>query len=112
MTLYLIRNSRLDPDWAQVDRQTMTISGRAIASLIHTQGLGDLYRIYLTAQRDGVDYNLAYIPATFNAPHKEEFDTAYMRALFDLAYSMAVKGLSLAEDAPGLFTALKPAWVS
>ena len=72
--LYLIRNARLDPDWAQVERQTMSIAARAVASLIHSQGIGDIYRIYATAVRDGVDFNLAFIPSTFNAPHKEEFD--------------------------------------
>jgi predicted acylesterase/phospholipase RssA len=91
-TLYVIRNSRLDPDWAQVERRTLSIAGRAISSLIHTQGLGDLYRIFLTAQRDGLDFNLAYIPSHFNAPHKEEFDTEYMRALFALGYDMAAGG--------------------
>jgi predicted acylesterase/phospholipase RssA len=40
--LYLIRNARLDPDWAQVERQTMSVAGRAVASLIHSQGIGDL----------------------------------------------------------------------
>jgi hypothetical protein len=60
---------------------TLTIAGRAVASLITTQGVGDLYRIYAIAQRDRVDFNLAYIPNTFNAPHPQEFDTAYMRAL-------------------------------
>jgi predicted acylesterase/phospholipase RssA len=91
-TLYVIRNSRLDPDWAQVERRTLSIAGRAISSLIHTQGVGDLYRIYLTAQRDSLDFNLAYIPASFNAPHKEEFDTEYMRALFKVGFDMAAKG--------------------
>src|SRR5262247_3132770 len=43
--LYVIRNARLDPDWAQVERSTMSIAGRAISSLIQTQGVGDLYRI-------------------------------------------------------------------
>ena len=90
--LYIIRNSRLDPEWAQVDRRTLTIAGRAVSSLIHTQGIGDLYRIYLTAQKDGLDYNLAYIPKSFNVPKKEDFDTAYMRELFDVGYNMAVKG--------------------
>ena len=46
-TLYIIRNARLDPDWASVERRTMTIAARAIGSLTQTQGIGDLYRIYL-----------------------------------------------------------------
>jgi hypothetical protein len=90
--IYVIRNGRLNPEWAQVDRRTLSIAERAIASLIHTQGIGDLYRIYLIAQRDGFDFNLAYIPASFDAPHEEEFDTEYMRALFKLARDMAAQG--------------------
>jgi hypothetical protein len=90
--LYIIRNTRLDPEWAQVDRRTLSIAGRAISSLIQTQGIGDLYRIYLTAQRDGLDYNLAYVPSSFNVPKKEDFDTEYMRKLFDVGYDMALKG--------------------
>ena len=100
-SLYLIRNARLDPDWAEVDRLTYKIAGKAISSLLHSQGIGDLYRIYLVAQRDGVDYNLAYIPPTFKAEHTEDFDTAYMRQLYALGYELAVLWLSLAENAPG-----------
>ena len=99
--LYIIRNTRLDPDWAQVDRRTLTIAGRAVSSLIQTQGIGDLYRIYLTTLKDGLDYNLAYIPSSFNVPKKEDFDTEYMRQLFDLGYSMAAKGYPWQKTPPG-----------
>jgi len=90
-TLYLIRNARLDPEWAQVDRRTLSISFRAITCLIHNQGIGDLYRIYSIAQRDHVKFRLSYIPATFQSPHPGEFDTAYMRALFAVGEKMAVE---------------------
>ena len=90
--LYIIRNSRLDPEWESVDRGVLSIAKRSINLLIHRQGLGNLYRMYLTAQNDGVDYNLAFIPETFNEPHREMFDTEYMRALYGTAYDMAVKG--------------------
>jgi hypothetical protein len=99
--LYVIRNARLDPDWAHVDRSTMSIAGRAVASLIHTQGIGDLYRIYATAQRDGVDFNLTFIPPTFNVPHKEEFDNAYMRALYDVGYEFGAKSRPWMKVPPG-----------
>src|SRR3546814_6548760 len=32
--VYIIRNARLDPDWADVERRTFSIAGRAISSLI------------------------------------------------------------------------------
>lgn len=100
-SLYLIRNARLDPDWAQVERQTMSIAARAVASLIHSQGIGDIYRIYATARRDDVDFNLAFIPSSFDVSHPEEFDNAYMRALYDLGHDMAAKGFPWLKTPPG-----------
>lgn len=99
--VYIIRNARLDPEWAQVERRTMSIAGRAISSLIHTQGIGNLYMIYSTSQRDGVDYNLAYIPTSFKAPHKEDFDTDYMRALYQTGFEMAAPGYPWEKTPPG-----------
>jgi predicted acylesterase/phospholipase RssA len=99
--LYVIRNARLDPDWAQVDRSTMTIASRAISSLIQTQGVGDLYRIYLTAQRDSVDFNLAYIPKSFTRELKEPFEIDYMDALFKVGYDMGAKGYPWVKVPPG-----------
>ena len=91
-TLYIIRNSRLRADRAQVERRTMAVVMRAITSLIQTQGRGDLYRMYALAQRDGIDFNLACIPDDFNASHPADFDTAYMRQLFERGRTMAAHG--------------------
>jgi predicted acylesterase/phospholipase RssA len=99
--LYVIRNARLDPDWAEVERSTMSIGARSVTSLIHSQGVGDLYRIYAATERDGVDFNLAFIPPTFSAPHKEEFDNDYMRALYGEGYDLAVKGYPWLKTPPG-----------
>lgn len=99
--LYIIRNARLDADWMQVQRATMSIAARAVASMIQSQGIGDLYRIYATANRDGVQFNLAFIPSSFQAPHREEFDTEYMRALYDTAYGMGLKGFPWTHAPPG-----------
>ena len=89
---YLIRNARLDPEWASVERRTLSIAGRAISTMIQSSGSNDVLRIYNTTKRDGVDYNLAYIGSDFKAPHKGDFDRAYMNALFDYGYKQAVAG--------------------
>jgi predicted patatin/cPLA2 family phospholipase len=91
---YLIRNAREDPEWADVERRTLSIADRAVSTMIHTSGSNDLLRIYFVTQRDGVDYNLAYIGKDFSAPHAGEFDKAYMNALFDYAYQQARHGYS------------------
>jgi hypothetical protein len=99
--VYLIRNARLDPDWASVDRRTLTIANRSVSSLIETQGIGDLDRLYMTATRDGIDYNLAFIPPTFTTPHMSEFDTHYMRELFETGRSLAAAGYPWQKFPPG-----------
>lgn len=100
--LYVIRNARIDPDWAEVERRTMSIAARAVSSLIHSQSIGDLYKIYAETQRDGINFNLGYIPKSFNAPHEEEFDTDYMRQLFQTGYDQAVNGYHWDKTPPGL----------
>jgi len=100
-TLYIIRNSRLDPDWASVDRRLMSIVGRAVSSLIQTQGMGDLNRMYLTSTRDGLDYNLAYIPRDFTAPKKSDFDVDYMTPLFERGRQLAAAGYHWEKYPPG-----------
>jgi hypothetical protein len=100
--VYIIRNSRVPSTWSPVDRKTINIAGRAIDSLIHTQGIGDLYRIYATTQRDGLDFNLAYIGSDFSAPRAGDFDTAFMKALFDYGYQLARNGYPWKKLPPGL----------
>jgi predicted acylesterase/phospholipase RssA len=99
--VYIIRNARLDPEWADVERRTFSIAGRAISSLIHSQGIGDLYRIYLTTQRDGFDYNLAFIGADFHFEHDEEFDQQFMRALYEYGYKLGSQGYPWRKSPPG-----------
>jgi predicted acylesterase/phospholipase RssA len=100
-SLYVIRNARLDPEWASVKRRTLPIATRAISSLMQTQGIGDLYRIYATSKRDSVDFNLAYIPASFNVPHTKQFDTGYMRSLYEVGYRLGAAGYEWRKVPPG-----------
>jgi predicted patatin/cPLA2 family phospholipase len=100
--VYLIRNSILKPKWVTVERKLTPIAGRSVSSLIRTQGIGDMYRIYLGVKRDGLDYHLAYIPADFNLEPKEPFDPEYMGKLFELGYEMAKKGYPWEKEPPGM----------
>jgi predicted acylesterase/phospholipase RssA len=99
--VFVIRNGRLDPDWADTKRQTMSIAGRAVSSLIQNQGNGDLYRIFATTERDGVDFNLAFIPASFDVPLPEPFDRHYMEELFKVGYELAQAGYPWEKSPPG-----------
>lgn len=104
--LYVIRNAQLGPHWADVTRRTLSIAGRATSSLIQTQGVGDLYRIFSVAQRDDVDFNLASIPNSFKVKLRYPFDPEYMEPLFHLGYDMGKAGYPWAKVPPGYGTDL------
>ncbi len=98
---YLIRDDRLDPEWANTNRQFLTISQRAIATMIHTSGVNDVFRIYATTLRDKVAFRLAFIGTDFPSVEHKPFDQAYMNALFDYAYQKARNGYPWATVPPG-----------
>ena len=107
--MHVVMNARIDPDWAETERKALSIASRAISSMINTQGIGDLYRVYLTAERDGVAFNLAHIPSDFNHPHQEEFDNDFMRALYARGYAYAASGEAWHTQPPGFEAEFRPA---
>jgi hypothetical protein len=99
--VYVIRNSFIKPEYETIEAKILPITNISIGSLIRTQGIGDMYRIYLDCQRDGIEYNLAYIPDTFDMKPNESFDPVYMGELFDLGYQMAKSGYPWIDAPPG-----------
>ena len=79
---WLIRNGRMDAAWASTDRRTLTIAQRAVATMIAAGGYHDAIRIWLNAERDGVEFRVAWIGPEFDVPYSAPFEAAYMRALF------------------------------
>ena len=99
--VFVIRNSFIDPDYTAVKRSILPIAIRSIDSLIRTQGIGDLYKIFALCKRDGNDFNLAYIPSDFTEEPNEGFDPVYMGKLFDLGFQMAKAGYPWNKWPPG-----------
>ena len=102
--VYVIRNSYIDPKYEVTNFKILSIAGRTIASLIRTQGIGDLYEIYALCQRDGNEFHLAYIPETFQHDKTEEFDPVFMTKLFDLGFELAADGYEWKKGPPGFDT--------
>jgi hypothetical protein len=97
---YIIRNGRLDPDWSAVERRTLGIAGRAISTMITVSGYNDVLRIYNNTQRDGIDFNLAFIGSDFTQELPAPFDQEFMRALFDYGYRRALRGYEWVHKPP------------
>ena len=99
---YLIRNAEIFPKWQAVDPGIVSIGGRSLSMLIKTQGLGDIYRIYWTMQRDGIDFNFAYVPDDFKEKPDEMFDKEYMTKLYNYAYEKAKTGYPWLKEPPAI----------
>jgi hypothetical protein len=99
--IFVIRNSQLSTEWKTVRPRVTAIAQRSLGALIRSQGIGDVNQIYLRALRDQIDFNLAYIPPSFDMKPQEEFDPVYMRALFQLGYQMAKDGFPWKKDPIG-----------
>jgi hypothetical protein len=99
--LYVIFNSKLKPKGKTFKPGLRTIARRSISTLINTQGLGDIYRIYLTSQRDKVNFNMAFIPSDIEKKSNEEFDTDYMQELYDYGYKHMIDGYPWKQTLPG-----------
>ncbi|HLZ01928.1 MAG TPA: patatin-like phospholipase family protein [Bradyrhizobium sp.] len=105
--LFVIRNGRIDPQWEPVNDNVVSITQRSLSTLIKNQSIGDLYRIYSVARQDGIDFNLASIPADFTVRTDEPFDQKYMTALFERGYEMGGH-YPWIKSPPGLETAAQP----
>lgn len=101
--VFVIRNTRIKPTWLDVKPVMRSIAPRSVASLIKAQGVGDIYRIYVIAQRDGLDFNLAHIPDELDTNRSDEFNNHVMKVLFDTGYNLARYGYRWTKSPPGFF---------
>ncbi len=99
-TAYVIRNGRLDNEWAAMERSTMDIAERAVSTMIMVSGYNDVIRMYNTTRNDGINFRLAYIGSDFDKKLPEPFDQDFMRALFDYGYQRARRGYDWATKPP------------
>jgi hypothetical protein len=91
--LYIIVNGKITPDFAVIGDGTFSIVARSFYSSVKANTRNTLIATYDFARRNGWQFRLAGIPpdyamtsTTFN------FDTDYMRGLFDLGFSMGRTG--------------------
>ena len=91
-TAYIIRNGRPAPDAKRIERQTLAIASRAIETMVSSNAVGELYRIYATTQRDGIAFKAALIGDDFTEPYREAFDQHYMAKLFEYGRAKGAQG--------------------
>lgn len=99
--LYVIRNGKVDPLYAVVPDDLISLTNRAFLTMSKSQTAGELLRLCLAARRDNVTFRLAHIPADFSAQSQELFDRNYMTSLFRAGFALGQKGAAW-QESPGL----------
>lgn len=100
--LYIIRNDKMSATFEFTPAKLIPLAKRSIASLVRTQGIGDLFRLYVTAQMNDFGYFLAHVPNDFHMATDELFDPDYMRPLFQIGYQHGLQGGCWRSTPPGL----------
>lgn len=97
---WIIRNGRLDAEWAAVDRRAISIAGRAVSTMTAASGYNDVVRMYFVTRQDEVDFNLAFITPRFTETFTEPFEQRYMRALYAYGLARAKRGFEWTKVPP------------
>ncbi|MDD3495459.1 MAG: hypothetical protein PHU11_06180, partial [Dysgonamonadaceae bacterium] len=83
---WLIRNTKITPEYHAVDLWLSDIAGRSVSTLIKYQGRDNLKSIIAVAKRDGFKVHITHVPASFDTPLEDMFDKKYMKALYKVGY--------------------------
>jgi predicted acylesterase/phospholipase RssA len=79
---FIIMNTQFDSNWSPTRRRTLSIGERTMQTLTRVEASTDVDRLFATLQRQGTDFDLAYIDSDFQVAHPRDFDQSYMRALY------------------------------
>jgi len=101
-TIYVIRNTKLLPDYAPVEPGLVQIAARSISTMIKFGGRGDILALEARARDAGYGVMVTAVPDSFEMEEQELFDPAYMQALFDVGRGMATAPDTWTEVATGL----------
>lgn len=99
---WVIRNGRALAEYMVMPPEVVGLGEHAMHQLTQSLGVGDLYVIYLRAEREGAQFHGAWIGNDFSMPAAEWFDPAYVRALFDYGSALARSGRAWNALPPGL----------
>lgn len=84
--MWLIRNTKVAPEYKPVSLSLTDIAERSFYTLTKYHGLGDLVNITSLAERDGFHVYITNVPMSFDVPLEAFFDKKYMKALYQVGY--------------------------
>ena len=93
INLYVLYNGDLyaSGKYDPVEPTLLSIASSALSTLMRTNTLGSLYRVYVQALVYGINFHLAYIPPEFQPlGDSVDFNPEDMARLFDFGYNQSI----------------------
>jgi len=100
MNIFILINNKVERDFQLVPNNTIDIAARASASVTKTKTRSVLYETYNVARRNNFGFNLTYIDKDLPSPSSFDFETSYMRSLYQYGYDKAKTGNFWAKAPP------------
>ncbi|WP_181832715.1 patatin-like phospholipase family protein [Bosea caraganae] len=100
LSLYVIRNGKLKPEYRASVQTVVGLATRSIATLVKYQALANIWTISAAAERLGARFSFTAIPESFQEKQRSDFDTNYMKSLFDLGFEQAQSGKAWETEPP------------
>lgn len=91
-TIYLVRNSTIEPDYDPVAPSLLAITQRALFTLTNEIAIGDVTTIAPQAEAEGWRLVISAVPSGVRIPSTDFFDPVYMSTLFGIGYERALEG--------------------
>jgi len=106
--LYVVVNTGLGRDFKVVDRFVPSILSQAVGGAVKADTRMMLSLAYALAKRSNVEFFVASIPPSFNAPSRGAFDPDYMKALFQVGFEQGRGSLPFSTEPPPFPGSIKP----
>ena len=99
-SIYVLINTKLEPTFEVTENTPLQVPSRAIFTLTKTERRNSILAAYDFARRNGFKFNLAYLPRDISDKGSVEFDTGYMRSLFEYGYEVGRSGQAWRSSPP------------
>jgi len=98
--VYVIVNSKLDPEFKMPERNIPGVLGRSIGVALTSALRTEVALLSVGAKRHGIGLHVARVDPAFNYPSRGPFDGKYMQALYEFGVGAGKKGTAFEDVLP------------
>jgi predicted acylesterase/phospholipase RssA len=91
-SIYMLINTKLEPSFEVTENTPLQVPSRAVFTMSKAERRSSVQAAYDFARRNGFKFNISYVPRDISDQGSIEFNTAYMRSLFELGHELGRSG--------------------